>query len=348
MTPKQIVEILTDEDVINILSDFTEKQPKKHPKGLIFYTDICHGGNSYKLYYYSENKSFHCFSECNKNYSIFDLVKKKLNCEFPQAMNYVCMKLGLAISNFSIHGFTERLVDNSFINKFIKQNIEEHVEIRDASVLNTFYNIYHQSWIDDHINIKTMYDFGIKFDIEGYRIIIPHYNINGELIGIRCRNLKKELVDEGKKYMPIVVNGVLYNYPTSLNLYGANFNKHNIKKYKKIIIFESEKGVMQHRSFYDNSIAVAISGSSLHEYQIKLMQQMEVEEVILALDKEFTNEEEEKKYAEKINNSFVHQLAPYFNVSIIWDKNDKLQHKMSPTDMGKEVFEELYKDRIMI
>lgn len=347
MTPKQIIEILTDEDVINILSDLTEKHPRKHKDGLIFMTDICHGGDSFKLYYYSKSKTFHCFSGCNKNYSIFDLIMKKLECEFPQALNYVCMKLGLSVSNFST-GFHERKVDNSFINRFKKQEKKTEIEIRDKSVLNSFYNMCHQSWIDDFINIETMIKFGIKFDIESYRIIIPHFDINDNLIGVRCRNLKSELVAEGKKYMPIVVNEVLYNYPTSMNLYGINFNKHNIKKYKKVIIFESEKSVLQHGSFYENSIAVAISGSSLHSYQTEMLRNLDVEEVILALDKEFTNEIEEQEYKEKIQHSFINQLAPYFNVSIIWDTKDKLEYKMSPTDNGKEIFEELYKAKIMV
>lgn len=347
MTPKEVIEMLTDEDVINIFSDLTEKHPRRHSKGLVFLTDICHGGDSFKLWYYSESKTFHCFSECNHNYSVYDLVKKALKCDFSQAFNYVCTKLGIAVSNFAT-GFAERKVDNSFINKFKKTEEKVNVEIRDKSVLNHFYNIYHRSWIDDHISIESMYKFGIKFDIEKYRIIIPHYNIDGDLIGVRCRNLIQELVDEGKKYMPIVVNNVLYNYPTSMNLYGANFNKENIKKYKKIIIFESEKAVMQHSSFYNNSIAVAISGSSLHSYQIDMMKKLGVEEVVLGLDKEFTNEEEEQQYKEKINNIFVHKLAPYFNISIIWDTENKLGHKMSPTDLGKDIFEELYKSRIMI
>ena len=348
MSPKEIIEMLTDEDVINIFSELTSQQPKKHKSGLIFLTDICHGGDSFKLYYYSKSKTFHCFSGCNKNYSVFDLVKKALNCEFPQAFHYVCSKLGISVSSFQT-GFQERKVDNSFINRFKKQQKQViEIEKRDPKILDSFFNMCHQSWIDDYISIETMFKFNIKFDIERYRIIIPHYDINNDLIGIRCRNLKPELVEQGKKYMPIVVNEVMYNYPTSMNLYGINMNKENIKKYKKVIILESEKGVLQHGTFYDNSIAVAISGSSLHSYQIEMLRNLGVEEVILGLDKEFTNEIEEEEYKERIRRSFVHQLAPYFNVSIIWDTENKLEHKMSPTDKGKETFEELYKNRAMI
>ncbi len=345
MTPKQIEEMLSDEDVINILSDFTAAHPRNHPNGLIFLTDICHGGDSYKLYYYSDSKHFHCYSGCNRNYNIFQLIAKAKSCSKQEAFNYVCARLGISVLG---HGFTERRVDNSFINKFKKQEIETNVTIHDKSILNNFWNLFHQSWLDDHISKKTMVEFDILFDLNKHRIIIPHYDINDNLIGVRCRNLIKELVEQGKKYMPIVYNDVLYNYPTSMNLYGINKHKENIKKYRKILILESEKGVLQHHSYYDNSIAVAISGSSLHQYQINMIRELGVEEVILGLDKEFTNEEEEKQYKEKIQKAFVDKLLPYFNVSIIWDTENKLKHKMAPTDNGKEVFEELYKNKIML
>lgn len=345
MTPKQIEERLTDQDVIDILSEFSEFSPKPHPNGLIFGTDICHGGDSHKLYYYSDSKHFHCFSECNRNYSIFQLIAKIKHCSIQEAINFVSIRLGISMFG---RGFQQRKIDHSFINKFKKENHDEPFVFRDASVLDDFWNFFHQSWLDDHISKQSMIEFGIKFDLLKHRIIIPHFDIDGNLLGIRCRNLIKEIVEEGKKYMPIVHKDILYNYPTSMNLYGIDKHKNNIKKYRKILILESEKGVLQHHSYYDNSIAVAICGSALHSYQIEMMKKLGVEEVILGLDKEFTNEEEEKQYKNKIQRNFVSKLIPYFNVSILWDTDNKLEHKMSPTDKGKEIYEELYKNRIIV
>lgn len=351
MSTEDVIKNMTDEDVVDILLDLGSDEPTPVNGGLMFNT-ICHnepGTGKKKLHYHYESKTFYCYTQCHNIGNIFKLVMKAKDCNFRDAYEYVCGKLSIPISTLK-YGFTEAKVDNKFINKFKEQeNSIELPQIRDPKVLKKFWpNLFHKSWIDDFISIETMKRFNIHFDVSGNRIIIPHYNENGELIGIRCRNLNKDKVDEGKKYMPIVVEDVLYNYLTSLNLYGVHINKNNIIKYKKVIIGESEKFVMQHSTYYDESIAVAISGSSINDYQIEMLKRYGVEEVILALDKEFENEEEEELYMQKIQKSFVSRLCPYFRVSIIWDVDNEIDLKMSPTDKGKEIFESLYKKRIFV
>lgn len=351
MSTDDIIKNMTDEDVVDILIDLGSGDPVYINGGIMFNT-ICHneaGTGKKKLHYHYESKTFYCYTQCHNIGNIFKLVMKAKECEFRDAYEYVCRILKIPISTLK-YGFTTEKIDNKFITKFnFKEDEITLPEIRDERVLKNFWpNLFHKSWIDDFISIETMKKFNIHFDISGNRIIIPHYNENSQLIGVRCRNLNKDKVDEGKKYMPIVVEDVLYNYLTSLNLYGCHINKKHIMKYKKVIIGESEKFVMQHSTYYEESIAVAISGSSIHDYQIEMLKRYGVEEVILALDKEFTNEEEENEYMNKIQKSFVSRLCPYFLVSIIWDTDNEIDLKMSPTDKGKEVFESLYKKRIFI
>ncbi|MGL5623994.1 hypothetical protein, partial [Cetobacterium sp.] len=152
----------------------------------------------------------------------------------------------------------------------------------------------------------------------------------------------------GRKYMPLVIGDFVCKYPTGSNLYGLNINRENIKRSKIMIIGESEKFVMQHNTFYpDQSVAVALNGSSLSYEQIKYIKDLGVEEVVLALDKEFKDASEEKEYAEKIVNSIIKKLHPMFKVSIIWDKDNLIEYKDSPTDQGKEIYEKLYKNRVI-
>ena len=351
MSAKDVINKITDDDVIDIMLDLGSEDPLFVREGMLFNT-ICHnhdGSGKKKLHYHSESKTFYCYTECHNIGNIFNLVMKAKECEYRDAYEYVCSKIGISTSTLK-YGFTFEKLDNSFIRKFSNKKEEIKMPIlRDEKVLNRFWDkLFHQSWINDFITIDVMKKFGIRFDISENRIIIPHYDENSILVGIRCRNLNKDKVDQGKKYMPITINDVLYNYPTSLNLYGLNFNKENITKYRKVVIGESEKFVMQHSSFYENSVAVAILGSSIHDYQIELLKKYGVEEVVLALDKEFENKEEENEYMQKIQRSFVSRLCTYFSVSIIWDKDNTLELKMSPTDRGKEIFEKLYKDRILL
>lgn len=351
MSAKDVIDKMCDEDVINILLDLGSEEPILARDGMLFNT-VCHNHNGKgkkKLHYHYESKTFYCYTECHQIGNIFNLVMKAKECTYNDAYEYVCGKMGISTSSLK-YGFTEEKIDNEFLKKFEhNEDKKEKPEVRDSKVLDMFWsNLFHESWIKDHISIDVMKMFGIRFDISGNRIIIPHYNEYGELIGIRCRNLDKKKIEDGKKYMPIVIKNVLYSFLTSLNLYGLNINKDNIKKYKRVIIGESEKFVMQHRTYYEDSVAVAISGSALSYEHIQLLLKYNVEEVILALDKEFQTEEEEKEYMQKIQRSFIDVLSPYFKVSIIWDTNNELDYKMAPTDKGKEVYESLFKKRIQI
>lgn len=351
MDAKEVLEIITTEDIINIMYELGSCSPKKASDGYLFQT-ICHndpGEGKYKLHYHNKSKTFFCYTHCGHLSNIFNLVMKVLNYTFSEAFRYVCNKLGLRISTTLKYGFNENKVDNSFIQKFkIKKEEQLEIILRDPNVLNKYWNLYHHTWIEEYISINIMKVFNIKFDISRNRIIIPHYDIDGNLIGIKARHLEKYMIETGKKYMPITINDVLYNYPTSMNLFGLNINKENIKRYKKIIIGESEKFVMQHRSFYDDSIAAALNGSSLSKFQIQILRDLGVESVVLALDKEFENEEQEEIYKNKINKSFISKLHQYFNIEIIWDTEDLLDFKNSPTDKGKKTWERLYKKRIIL
>ena len=103
------------------------------------------------------------------------------------------------------------------------------------------------------------------------KIIIPHYNINGELVGIRGRALNEWEVENVGKYMPVKLENKWYSHPLSLNLYGLNITKENIKKTGVCYIFESEKSVMQCDSFQMDNCAVAVCGSQLNKWQIKIL-----------------------------------------------------------------------------
>lgn len=353
MDAKRVIEILTDDDVVTILENLGSKFPKIVRDGMLFST-ICHN-NSYegkhKLHYHSESKTFYCYTECGNIGNIFSLVMKVKDVKFSDAYRYICELMGINIHNQLQHGFNVGKIDNSFIYKLEekeKENKKDEIIIRNNSALKRFWDLYHKSWINDHIKVDIMKEFNIKFDIIEHKIIIPHYDINNNLIGIRCRHLKDDMVEKGFKYIPITIDNILYNYPTSMNLYGINKNKENIKKYKSVVIGESEKFVMQHKSFFENSTAVALNGSSLSDYQINLLLDLGVETVVLALDKEFTNDEEEKEYKNIINKKFLSKLIPLFKIEIIWDNKELLDHKDSPTDKGVDIYNELYKNRIIL
>ncbi len=95
-------------------------------------------------------------------------------------------------------------------------------------------------WINEGITQEAMDNSNISFDPVSWGIVIPHYNIDGKLIGIRERTLIKEEEENGK-YKPAILNYKMYNHPLGFNLYNLNNSKDNIRKINKVIIFERRK-----------------------------------------------------------------------------------------------------------
>ena len=349
MKANDVREMLSETDIISLLEELGA-EPKMTGNAITSRT-ICHNPahtGKHKLVYYPETKCFHCYTGCG-TIDIFGLVGKVLDLDFYSSFRYVCMKFGISYIDETI-GFDDK-IDTSFFKKFKKQKETMTLNKLPKGILNSYYHLYHHTWIEEGISIETMKKFGIRFCISNNQIIIPHFDINSNLIGVRARNLNDEEVEAGKKYMPIYHKGVSLKHPTGANLYGLNLTKKHIEKYKTVILFESEKSVMQlDTMFPDKSIGVCISGSSLTTYQLEILKTLDIEEVVIALDKEYEEigSDEEKFYAQKIKSIFIDKLIPYFKCSVIWDTENLLSLKDSPTDKGKEVFNELFQKRIFI
>ena len=103
-------------------------------------------------------------------------------------------------------------------------------------------------WEQEGISKEVIKSHNICYNPSSQAIVIPHYNINGELVGIRERTLIKENEIYGK-YRPMYLNKTMYNHPLGFNLYNINFSKENIKRTKKAIIFEGEKSPLLYASY---------------------------------------------------------------------------------------------------
>ena len=112
----------------------------------------------------------------------------------------------------------------------------------------------------------------IYYDPINGGVIIPHYNIDNELVGIRERTFVKEKEEMGK-YKPAYLNGKMYNHPLGFNLYNINWSKYQIHNMRKVIVFEGEKSCLLFASYFglNNDISVAACGSNLINYQVQLL-----------------------------------------------------------------------------
>ena len=357
MTAQEIIDSLSSDDIIKILYHLGASSHLENEAAVIFPT-ICHNefeDGSLKLYYYKENKNFICYTHCDNIGNLFNLIMLKLDIEFKEAFNYVCNFFSIKTSTKQITGFGANVdrfsEDRLYFDKCSKiDNVKINCPIitKDGFMEN-FIKLYHADWLNDNISKKSMRKYDIAFDLEQQKIIIPHKNEFGKLIGVRCRSFDEIDLKQGRKYMPYLdlSSKIMYNHSLKHNLYGFYENKGAIKKYKKVILVESEKGVLQADSYLHNeNIVLSVCGSNVSKYQRNMILSLNVDEVILAFDKQYTviDSEEYKLWDNKFK-KIASLFTPYVNFSIMRDYNNLLDYKDSPTDKGKDIFLKLYKDR---
>ena len=349
---QEIKEKLTKEQIIQLVLGLGADRYEERENFIIFPT-ICHNPigteASMKMYYYIENYSFHCYTECGENFDIFDLFKKvkEINNENFDFYETIYVIADLVEYNFFSVTTQENYISN--INQF-KKNDEIELNKYNKNILNVFRKYYTVEWLDEGISKAAMEKFNILYYDYRNKIVIPHYDINGNLIGIRGRALEPEEIKLYGKYTPLKVEKTMYRHPLSFNLYGLYENKENIKQFKTVVIFEGEKSVLKYEDMYDYNISVASCGSNLNYHQIELLiKECQVNNIIIAYDKEFNlfASKEGVNYYNKLQ-KLCEKYSNYCNFSFLFDYNNLLDLKDSPIDKGKEVFEELMKKKIQV
>jgi DNA primase len=213
-------------------------------------------------------------------------------------------------------------------------------------VLDCFVHSYPQEWLDDGITKETMDRFDISYSISQNKIIIPHYDLLGRLVGIRGRALNEWEVENIGKYAPIQIEGVWYKHPLSMNLYGLDKTYMNVRRNGICYLFESEKSVLQMNGFSMPNCSAAVCGSNFNKYQLNiLMKFCAPSEIVICFDKE--EKPGEDKYFYKLYN-MCKKYGQYCNFSFIYDREGLLNLKESPTDRGEEVFKKLLEKRVRV
>ena len=373
----ELLKSVTTDVVINIMQEngspvYYRTIDRGSGQECLWFRTICHGGDSHKLCYFTESKDFYCYTSCGRM-PFFDFIKRLRNAKdsefYSKVITYVAQKVGIKLRK-ERQGFDK---DNDSV-KETKMEISEMESIledrerrknRIEHEITTFFNpvilnffednVYYTGWVEDGISDHTMKKFGIRWWEPEKHIIIPHFNIDGKLVGIRRRSLKPE--DSKRKYMPEYLNGVLYDHPLGLNLYGLYENKEAIKRNKRAIIVEGEKSVLLSDTFYGkDSCTVATCGFNVSEWQLKMLLKLNVEEIYLGFDKDYDMSKEEKykknelvwknylRYKERLY-TLGQRMSPFCKVFLLRDMDNILGIKDSPFDRGKEIFEELMRKK---
>lgn len=310
---------------------------------------------SYKLYYYNNTKLFNCYTECKESFDIFDLVTRNKvildnKWEFKDSLFYVMDLTGYDATHQPQTGNPQHRIDDwDFLNKYrVRKTPKIEIPEYNPYVLDIYKQYYHKKWVDEGISPQAMKKFNIKFDTFNNKIIIPHYDIKGHLIGVRGRSLNEEDVQQGRKYMPVKVENIIYNHPISCNLYGLSHNLSTIRRLKKALIVEGEKSVLKVESFYPNrNFSIAVCGDKISDFQKALILK-DVDEIIIGFDKteDFINNGQNQSIRDLRN--LAKKFSPYVKTYILVDRNNYLNLKDAPVDQGKHVLEELMRNKVEI
>ncbi len=354
-------ENLTIEEVFDLVNELGGEPQLNND--LFTAKTICHGGDSHKLYYYSNTHLFHCYTGCgDSSFDIYELVLKVnknagiQNFTLSKAINFVARYFGYTSDTFEFEDNQEANEDWQIINNY-KRNKEktstsQKVELKyyDDTILKYLPRPHIIPWEEEGINYNVLCSKNICYDPLNEGVVIPHYSVDGRLIGIRERTLIKENEIYGK-YRPAVLNGKMYNHPLGFALYNLNNSKKAISLFQKAIIFEGEKSCLKYASYFgeESDISVACCGSNIINYQIKLLLSLNVKEIIIAFDKQFEKlgNDEWQRWITKLK-AIYYKYSNYVKISYIFDKENLLDYKDSPIDKNKEIFLTLFKNRIMI
>lgn len=316
----------------------------------IIFPTICHNEDpseaSMKLYFYKDTKLFVCYTH-DGNMSIFKFLKnyyetRNIEYDWYQDIYLVVRDCG---SFRGVEGFAPEKY-KSMKDRYGARRKEIELPEYSPNVLDCFVNLHPQEWLNDGISAEAMNKFNISYSISHNKIIIPHYDVDGRLVGIRGRALNEWEVENIGKYTPLRIEQNWYKHPLSMNLYGLNVTKENIRKRGVCFLVESEKAVMQMESFSFPNCSAAICGSNFNKYQLNiLMKTCCPTEIILCFDKEELPGED--KYFNKLYN-ICKKYGQYCNFSFMYDREGLLNLKESPTDRGEEVFVKLLEKRVRV
>lgn len=350
----EVKEALAPDDIYELLEQLGA-EPEMFEDHIESLT-ICHRGHSRKLWYFFNTQLFKCWTHCQDTFDVFGLLQKVKDFTLNDAVYYV-------VSFFNLDAKLEQtdaiqLTDDWKLFKHyeeltsIKVN-HDKIELPEISPnpLVHYPQPVVKDWVQEDIP-KSVCDFAnIHYDPVNGSVLIPHYDEQSRLIGIRERTLVEENKVFGK-YKPWRRGKKMYNHPLAFNLYGLNWSAPQIKKMHVALVYESEKSVLQTINYLglDGNLAVAVCGSSISKYQFELLRSLEMREMVICFDRDFESIGDDNYYrvVQKLQKIYD-KYSPYVNVSFLFDKDgNKLGYKDSPTDKGREVFLELWKNRVVL
>ena len=308
-----------------------------------------------KLYFYKDSQIYFGYTS-SRSYDIISLVQTRLSllkqpCSFLDACQFILDTTNINPDSISRVKKEGHVYDWSNLERFIKvRKYGNQLSEYNRNIIDTLPPLYPQAWIDEGISEETMDKYQIRYYERCNQTVIPCFDDEARLVGVRVRNWDKDRVEQAK-YMPLVtLDGQCYKFNTNQVFYGINYNKPEIERTGKVIIVESEKAVMKLDTYMGrHNIALGMYGSNLGIQRRNQLLKMGVNTVSYVVDNDFIGQDDAffEQWREKIQH-FIKLWDGFCRVEIVWDNLGLLGPKENATDRTKEVWEQLWENREII
>ena len=308
-----------------------------------------------KLIFYPDSHIFMGYT-AGRSYDIISLTQTRLAllkqpCSFLDACQFILDTTNINPDSISRVKKEDHVYDWSNLERFIKvRKYGNQLSEYNRNIIDTLPPLYPQAWIDEGISEETMDKYQIRYYERCNQTVIPCFDDEARLVGVRVRNWDKDRVEQAK-YMPLVtLDGQCYKFNTNQVFYGINYNKPEIERTGKVIIVESEKAVMKLDTYMGrHNIALGMYGSNLGIQRRNQLLKMGVNTVSYVVDNDFIGQDDEffEQWREKIRH-FIKLWDGFCRVEIVWDNLGLLGPKENATDRTKEIWEQLWENREII
>lgn len=283
---------------------------------------------------YPDNNSWYCFG-CKCGGNVINWIMKKSNVSFKDAVTMVANNVGISIEDYkeskSLH-----------LLKTLKNDKNKKQVITDRNILDWNTDYYSKfvdepptEWIREGMTEEALSKYNIRLDENANRIVYPVLDSKGNLVSVKGRTRYSNYKELGlNKYMNYHKIGTIDYFQ------GFQQAEEEIKNKRSVIIFEGVKSCIKAYGWGIKN-TMAAETSKLSDGQLRLLIKLGLSEVVIAWDKDI-------KTRDIINDQKIKTLKMYTRVSIVQDVHDLLNEKMSPVDKGKDVFMQLYNERIFI
>jgi len=314
------------------LVDYVSQTMELEQRGNDYFTHCPkHVDNTPSLSFSKDKNQYYCFS-CGRSGGFIGWLMEYEGLQFREAVEKAARIANVDMAKMC-HSSTM-----SFLRRLKQMNHSEREKYIHPEISQDEYDKYKQEkideWVKEGISQEVMDLFGVRADHFQNRIVYPVYDNDNHLINIKGRTRYKNYKQlRIPKYINYFSVGVM-DY-----LQGLNITLPYVRKSNEIIIFESIKSVMKAYGWGYKNCASA-EKHTLTQEQVLLIAKLKVN-VTFAYDSDVD-------YRNKEVRRSIDKLKRITNVYIIDDRNGLLggaETKNAPVDLGKEIWETLYRQK---